>query len=681
MNYFASIATTSVVASQAEASSATNSPSQNHSNHSHRQLTISSSHENTPQLVSGGHGHTGHGHVDTHLQTENKSPKCRRPLPLFFAESVHFSTKKEKEKETPTLLNHLNRPPKPPVKSCPPISRLRPHHHKKEHDGARVISFLHHNESANAPGNVTGDGGGLISKIYDLKKHRSFFDQCFIVEGNLGCGSFGKVYKVKSKEDGKYYAVKKSREKFKGHSDRVRKLEEVAKHEELPEHRNFVKFYRAWEERQRLYIQIELCQMSLSTYAEKHHNIPEEVIWQFLIDLLQAVKHLHDRSLVHMDIKPDNIFISFDGYCKLGDFGLVVDLNEDLKEVQEGDPKYLAPEVLQNSNNISCAADIFSLGMTILELATDLDLPRGGDPWHQLRNGQIPAHLLESLSDDLIQIIRRMIEPDHMKRATVNELLNTPKIIKLIAMNNRKLFYSGVLSNFKNLFSSLYEITVALCCYILGPIAKLSDYLQLNKYIFPSHRSELTTANANSANNKTMNMSLNNHTSTPKRENDIATPLSMLYVDDDLTNNSPHHLHHQQQVLGINDSFTNNTHHLINNNSYLNPLVDDSTSSSFSDQSGEVSMFKSKTEPPMNKAEKIKHYSKMITGTPDSVSPCKTPPWKPNINSFHHHLTDLQTTPTGPTRQKLFFDEENEDENDNHSRPFSKSNQLKQEDT
>ena len=66
----------------------------------------------------------------------------------------------------------------------------------------------------------------------------------------------------------------------------------------------------------------------MSAYAEKHHNIPESTIWQFIIDLLKACKHLHDRNLVHMDIKPDNIFISFDGLCKLGDFGLVIDLEK-----------------------------------------------------------------------------------------------------------------------------------------------------------------------------------------------------------------------------------------------------------------------------------------------------------------------------------------------------------------
>lgn len=44
--------------------------------------------------------------------------------------------------------------------------------------------------------------------------------------------------------------------------------------------------------------------------------------------LFQALKHLHDHNLVHMDIKPDNIFISFDDICKLGDFGLVLDLTK-----------------------------------------------------------------------------------------------------------------------------------------------------------------------------------------------------------------------------------------------------------------------------------------------------------------------------------------------------------------
>lgn len=65
----------------------------------------------------------------------NMSPKMR-PLPKFFAEATQFSTKKERE--TPKF-SEIH-PPKPPIKSCPPISRLRPQR-KSNYEGARVISF------------------------------------------------------------------------------------------------------------------------------------------------------------------------------------------------------------------------------------------------------------------------------------------------------------------------------------------------------------------------------------------------------------------------------------------------------------------------------------------------------------------------------------------------------------
>lgn len=76
----------------------------------------------------------------------NMSPKMR-PLPKFFAETAQFSTKKERE--TPKF-SEIH-PPKPPIKSCPPISRLRPQR-KSNYEGARVISFVNkslENDSGN----------------------------------------------------------------------------------------------------------------------------------------------------------------------------------------------------------------------------------------------------------------------------------------------------------------------------------------------------------------------------------------------------------------------------------------------------------------------------------------------------------------------------------------------------
>ena len=70
-------------------------------------------------------------------------------------------------------------------------------------------------------------------------------------------------------------------------------MDEVSKHEMLPEHENCVRFYKAWEERQRLYIQTELCEMSLANVSDAEHDIPEQLIWSYLIDLLRVSTCLH----------------------------------------------------------------------------------------------------------------------------------------------------------------------------------------------------------------------------------------------------------------------------------------------------------------------------------------------------------------------------------------------------
>lgn len=78
-----------------------------------------------------------------------------------------------------------------------------------------------------------------------------------------------------------------------------------------------------------------------------------------------------------------------DEVCKLGDFGLVVDINRsNLKLATEGDARYVAPEVLRGQ--FSKAADIFSLGITILELSCNLILPPNGPLWKELRSGVFP---------------------------------------------------------------------------------------------------------------------------------------------------------------------------------------------------------------------------------------------------------------------------------------------------
>lgn len=102
-----------------------------------------------------------------------------------------------------------------------------------------------------------------------------------------------------------------------------RALDEVRNFELFSDYENCVTFYKAWEQNAHLYMQLELCE-TLESYLKNFKYVTEDFYWSVLLDILLAVKALHDRDLIHLDIKLENILIDEDNVCKLGDFGLVV---------------------------------------------------------------------------------------------------------------------------------------------------------------------------------------------------------------------------------------------------------------------------------------------------------------------------------------------------------------------
>uniref|UniRef100_A0A336KGE2 Membrane-associated tyrosine- and threonine-specific cdc2-inhibitory kinase n=1 Tax=Culicoides sonorensis TaxID=179676 RepID=A0A336KGE2_CULSO len=290
----------------------------------------------------------------------------------------------------------------------------------RNESGAHAISFRENGNETSA---------ALLSPKYKKDANLSYYEQRFDQITRIGEGSFGEVFKVRSKDDGKYYAIKKSKQYFRSEHYRAERLEEVRRYEQFSNHENCVTLHRAWEEDERLFMQMELCQGSLEDYARdfalKNERIPEDEVWSFLLDLLLAIKGLHDQNLIHLDIKLENILITEDKICKLADFGLVYDLTSKGHAV-EGDSRYIAPEVLQGQ--FSKAADIFSLGACILELACNIELESNGPLWQQLREGQLPKEFVEELSPDLQALIKWMLEPNPSQRPNVNTLLSHPRI-------------------------------------------------------------------------------------------------------------------------------------------------------------------------------------------------------------------------------------------------------------
>ena len=97
--------------------------------------------------------------------------------------------------------------------------------------------------------------------------------------------------------------------------------------------------------------------------------MPESQVVTLSVQICLAIKHIHDRKILHRDLKCANIFLTKKGIVKLGDFGIAKVLRgtSDLASTQIGTPYFMSPEILENKryNN---KTDIWSLGCVIYEL-------------------------------------------------------------------------------------------------------------------------------------------------------------------------------------------------------------------------------------------------------------------------------------------------------------------------
>ena len=143
------------------------------------------------------------------------------------------------------------------------------------------------------------------------------------------------------------------------------------------------------------------------------------------------------------------------------EFNFKIYFENELTDAQEGDPKYLAPEILKGI--FTRQADVFSLGVTILELATDLDVPRSGVTWHQLRLGIIPTDIKHNLGKELVDIIAQMINPNYTQRPTIDEILQMPIVDSIVNQRKEEIIQIKIISlvqkacrYFMNFFSPIW---------------------------------------------------------------------------------------------------------------------------------------------------------------------------------------------------------------------------------
>ena len=255
----------------------------------------------------------------------------------------------------------------------------------------------------------------------------------------LGSGAFSCVLKVKSKINNQIYAMKKiDIDKIINEKKLDRKYFEnetcILQNLKSP---HVCKCYNIFQEGNFLFFLMEFMNNSdLNTFYEANKalgkQIPEEQLWNIFYKCISGLKYIHEKGLIHRDIKLENLFLDDDFNIKIGDFNVSATVDqrsaENFADDQEeldnlvsgmtvvGTKGYMAPEVKRNERMTSTygtKADVYSMGVSFFELCY------GCKPYE---SGKKEDFYNKNLySKELNDIVDKMIERNDRKRVYSEE--------------------------------------------------------------------------------------------------------------------------------------------------------------------------------------------------------------------------------------------------------------------
>lgn len=197
----------------------------------------------------------------------------------------------------------------------------------------------------------------------------------------------------------------------------------------------FVEVYATKQNKLKIVMEYAECgDLSKAIAARRTAKKPfeETQILDWFTQICLAMKHVHDRKILHRDIKGQNIFITKANTLKLGDFGIARVLNktQDKARTVVGTPYYLSPEIIENKP-YSFKSDIWSMGVLLYEMCA-LAPPFNANSLQMLALKIVKGSyspITANYSKELKGLISEILHIDPNKRPYVGEILGTHYII------------------------------------------------------------------------------------------------------------------------------------------------------------------------------------------------------------------------------------------------------------
>ena len=284
----------------------------------------------------------------------------------------------------------------------------------------------------------------------------------FKIQKELGKGSYGTVYTVKSNINSNIYVMKKMELTHLNPRQQTECYREVSILKKVS-HKNIIKYYSSFLEKNILYIIMEYAELgdlySLIKHYKKHSKFFSEIdLWKISYEILSGLEYLHSHNIIHRDIKCLNLLITKDHHIKIGDLGVSAFTSGlDLHYTRVGTPLYISPELVKQKP-YDYKTDIWSFGCSLYHLA-NLEPPFNGGNLIVLGNNivkGVPKALSSLYSNEFKSFVDKMLEKKADKRPSAKEaldmipadILNDMKVNgeKIVIKSNRP-FSSAVNSN------------------------------------------------------------------------------------------------------------------------------------------------------------------------------------------------------------------------------------------
>lgn len=280
----------------------------------------------------------------------------------------------------------------------------------------------------------------------DSKQIGKKLDGRYEITELIGVGGMADVYKATDIIENKVVAVKILKKEFSENEEFLRRFRNESKAIALLSHPNIVKVYDVGFSDKIQYIVMEYIDgITLKEYIENERVLTWKDSVHFIIQVLRALQHAHDRGIVHRDIKPQNIMLFTDGTIKVMDFGIAKFAREEGKTATDtaiGTVHYISPEQARGDVTDE-KSDIYSVGVMLYEMLTgqkpfDTDNPVTIAVMHMQNIPERPRAINPDIPAGLEEIILRAMEKDCENRyQTASDMIRDLEAFKA---NNQMVF-------------------------------------------------------------------------------------------------------------------------------------------------------------------------------------------------------------------------------------------------